>query len=356
MYLTPGTLVPYLLQKGVLVQADLLEENWVVLQADPERPVLYVSASGRGWVVKQASPLDRHRVAMLDREAAIFQLAAEVSWAKAIRPFLPRLQLYDPGVHALVTARLPYDTGLDCLRRQDVRPDTFGRRLGLALAKVHVELPQRNASGGLLSERLPWILDLDSAAIEDTQLPAVHRLLKLIEREPGLVAAITGLKQDWQGTSLIHGDAKLDNVLVRMGQRPHVWFVDWAFSGIGDPAWDVGTLIHSCLVLWLHGIGFSRDRPFDEAIEHASIPLPTARAFISALLAAYEHEKRFTEGAAMAFARRAFLFAGAALVQTAVAAARVKEELTPRQLAVVQTAMHLLADPEDALREFRHAA
>lgn len=356
MYLTAGTLVPYLLQKGVLSHSDLVHGNWCVLQGDRTRPVLRVATDGgRGWIVKQPSPLDQDHVAMLDREAALFQLAAAVPWAHPLKALMPKFRLYDAGVHVLLVELLPFDTGLDYLRRETARADTFGGLLGGALAAIHVRVSKRNATAGMLSEALPWILQIDAAGLKEMQQPCLRRMFELIQRERDLITAIVALKGRWQHATLIHGDAKLDNVLVAMGSRPRVWLVDWAFCGIGDPAWDVGTIMHSCLIVWLHGIHFSREQPFDDALEGAIIPLSLVQAFLAAFISAYGHARGLRHSAARIFFRRAFQCAGAALVQTAVASARAQGQVTPRHLAVIQAGSNLLNDPDDTLREFRCA-
>ena len=88
---------------------------------------------------------------MLDREAVIFQLAGEVPWARPLETLLPAFCLYDPGVHALIVEQLRYHIGFDCLRREAVQAETFGLLLGRALAVIHVAMPRRNATGGMLS-------------------------------------------------------------------------------------------------------------------------------------------------------------------------------------------------------------
>jgi aminoglycoside phosphotransferase (APT) family kinase protein len=353
VYLTAGSVVPYLLQKGILSAPSLLEDDWHALQSDATRPVLRITGSASpGWIVKQASPLDRNQVEMLDREAAIFQLAAEVGWARPLRKLLPEFRSYDPGVHALIVALVPHDTGLDHLRRSNAQPQVFGNLLGRALATVHVPLDQRGPSSAMLSKRMPWILQFDAADHEAMPAGAERRLVELVKREAGLSAALTRLGHDWRNATLVHGDAKLDNVLVRIGPRPRVWLVDWAFTGIGDPAWDVGTIVHSALMLWLHGIPFQREQPFTDALDEATLPLAATRDFIRTFTSAYCDARRLRNSAGRSFARRAFSYAGAAMVQSAIAAANLNDDLTPRQLAVIQTASHILDDPDDTLREF----
>ncbi|MGZ5127829.1 MAG: phosphotransferase family protein, partial [Burkholderiales bacterium] len=227
-----------------------------------------------------------------------------------------------------------------------------GRLLGRALAAIHIGMSTRNPTASMLSERVPWILMIDSAELEEMKRPSVRRMVELVRREAGVIDALVRLKAEWRNETLIHGDAKLDNVLVRTDRRPRVWFVDWAFSGIGDPAWDVGTIVHSCLVVWLHGMRFTRERAFDQAIECSAIPLQRVRTLTRALISSYQRGRRLSAPVAGAFTRRAFLFAGAALVQTAIVSARTQEQLTARQLAMIQTASHILDDPDDALRQF----
>jgi aminoglycoside phosphotransferase (APT) family kinase protein len=233
-----------------------------------------------------------------------------------------------------------------------VQPGTFGGLLGRALADVHVPLGRHSPGSALLSQRMPWILQMHSTGDGATTAAPEPRLVQLVRKDRQLAAALTRLARDWRNEALVHGDAKLDNVLVRTGARPRVWLVDWAFAGIGDPAWDVGTVLHSALLLWLHGIPFQRGRPLSDSIDRATLPLDTTRAFIRAFTDAYRDARRLRGAAARAFFRRAFRHGGAALLQSAIAAARHSDRPTTRQLAVIQMASHVLADPDDSLRQF----
>lgn len=352
MYLTAGTLLPYLLQKGIVSAAALVGGRWHVVQPDPGRPVLAaVTPAGRGWVVKQASPLDRDPIAMLGREAALYRLGATARWARPLGALQPRLALHDPGVHALVLEYLPHDTGLDRLRRESVQPAAFGAVVGRALAAVHVPLAAAGLPGELLAPRLPWVLRSGVADHPDMHRPAVRRMVELLRAEAGLAAPLAALARDWRDEALVHCDAKLDNLLVADRPQPRAWLVDWAYAGIGDPAWDAGTMLHSALVAWLHGIPFRRDRPFADSLGEATLPLALVREFAGALLGAYAAARRLRGAAGRAFAPRAFAYAGAALAQTAVAVARTHPEPTPRQLALLQAAANILADPAAAARE-----
>ena len=356
MYLTADTVVPYLLQRGILSPRMIVNEEWFVILGDAKRPVLRVSTlAGRGWVVKQASPLDLTRVRLLDREASLHDLARRDSWARPLKALLPRMHAYDPGIHALIVELIAYDTGWDHLRRASVRAEVLGGLLGRAFASIHVAVPRTAMPTALLAPQLPWILQLEHTDANDIEQAAMRRLLDLIEEEPALGAALRQIAVDWQGETFIHGDAKLDNVLVRMNRTPRLWLIDWAFACEGDPAWDIGSVIRSCLLLWIFGIAFRRDEPLQAAAERSVFPLTLVREFTTSFLAAYLDARALTGVRARAFLLRAFRYAGASMVQSALADARSRERFTLRQLSMLQMSTNMMEHPDQARREFYDA-
>ena len=352
MYLTTNNIVPYLLQKGIMSRSELLHTDWFVSQTDSRKPVLrVVSVDQCGWIVKQPSIRDRHQISLLDREAAIFQLANNMSWARCLKNLMPRFRFYDPGIHALIVEYLPHDTGLIHLRRVLTQPRAMGGRLGRALASVHIAKHKCSSSGDFLSERLPWVFQIDSAQSSEMRSIPEEQVVKIIQNDHQLVSALVRLRREWRYETLIHGDAKLDNVIVRSGNRLRDWFVDWAFSGIGDPAWDVGTILHSCLLLWLQGVPFKREQSLSDGLRKATLALTIVQTFAREFLSAYRRVRMLRGNLAAAFSRRMSMFAGAALVQSAVAAARVQKVMTQRQLAAIQMGSNIICDPDTNLRE-----
>jgi aminoglycoside phosphotransferase (APT) family kinase protein len=62
----------------------------------------------------------------------------------------------------------------------------------------------------------------------------------------GLVARLTSALPAEGETTLVHGDFRLDNVLVQLAPRPHIAaVVDWEMATLGDPLADLGlTLVY----------------------------------------------------------------------------------------------------------------
>lgn len=64
---------------------------------------------------------------------------------------------------------------------------------------------------------------------------------------PQLPEALDSLLSSWQFETLIHGDMRWENCLVRT-DRDTIHFVDWELANLGDGAWDVAGILHSSLV------------------------------------------------------------------------------------------------------------
>jgi hypothetical protein len=349
MYLTASTLVPYLLQRGVVSESELIEDDWFVKQSYAKRPVIRVSTfAGEGWIVKQASPLDTAHVHQLDREAALYQSATKEAWARPLRKLLPWFHAYDPGVHALVLQQIAHDTAWDHLRRTSSDPRALGSLLGRALACAHLAIPPPTFPSQMLPDQRPWILDLDFDVLAKEKTPSTSTVVELLRSEPSLLKCLGECRNHWRAETLVHGDAKADNAIVRLHHRPRVWLIDWGLAGHGDPAWDVGSMMQSGLVLWLNGIMFRKDEPFSFAAENSAFPFSRVRAFARSLTSSYLRAQALSSAPARRFIRRTFHLGGARLVQSAVEHARTVGNFTNRALAMLQMSVRLLEDPDRA--------
>ncbi|HET7544390.1 MAG TPA: aminoglycoside phosphotransferase family protein [Polyangiaceae bacterium] len=352
MYLTEDSALPYLLQRGIISARDLVRGDIFVSPSDLKRPVFRVSRpDGSGFIVKQPSPLDKAHVRMLDREAAFFDLVRTEPWARQIRPLVPRVRAYDRGVHVLVVEQVPHDTAWNHLRLAAANPVLLGKILGRAIARTHVRLPAKGAASRFLSTKLPWVLELNSKAPEQIHEPGTRAVLELMRENFVFSRALLDIERDFRAETLIHGDAKLDNVLFRAEPRPRAWLIDWAFSGVGDPAWDVGSMIQSALLLWFLGVPLRRDEPFEHGVGRATFPFSLVTQYATMFVRTYLDVRALAARERRWFVRRCARFAGAALAQSALADSRSHPHFTTRQLAMLQMSSRMLEHPEEAAAE-----
>ena len=313
------------------------------------------TTEGRGWIVKQASPLDATHVRMLDREAAFCRMLDALPWAHGLRSIVPRLRAYDPGVHALVVEYLPHETAWNYLRRKSANAKELGSAMGRTLARAHIGVPSGVPATAMFSAKLPWILQLNRVGVADIPEPATQALLAVIRSDSRLTRRLVDLERGWRIETLIHGDAKLDNVIVKMSGQSHAWLVDWAFAGEGDPAWDVGSTLQSALGLWLYGVDVRREHSIDESVSRAAFPVELVQSFAKSLLETYRAARELTQARWRLMLPRIIRYSGVALMQSALGDARSQQTYSPRQIVALQMGKELIASPLRAMREFLDA-
>ena len=92
----------------------------------------------------------------------------------------------------------------------------------------------------------PWGLDLAAPPVEILRVTSAANLdlLRIVQGSRRFKRGLDGLRRTWRPSSLIHGDLRADNVLLRR----RAWTtaagktsgcVDWGHCGWADPAWDV---------------------------------------------------------------------------------------------------------------------
>jgi len=165
---------------------------------------------------------------------------------------LPRRRHWDPARSVLVL-ELATDIADPAVLEQDAPPDVLAAVRGLvasALAECHRLPIDANPLAARLPQAASWVFDLarpTPASLRELA-PAQLSLIQALQSEPRAVAALDRLRDDWSPSRLVHGDFKWSNVLVRRdgaGTPAGVLLLDWEMAQLGDPAWDVGAVLHA---------------------------------------------------------------------------------------------------------------
>jgi aminoglycoside phosphotransferase (APT) family kinase protein len=192
----------------------------------------------------------------------------------------------------------------------------------------------------------PSIVTVDSLTPRDlADHPAGYReLARRIFAHEGLAAGLRGLAASASSSHWVHGDAKLDNVLVgaRVGRRVTATWIDLELAGAGDPAMDLGFLLGDVVHHWLAGIPTEPSEPLASSLTRARWPFAELRRRAHALLEGYGRKGKAD---ATTSPRRVVAFAGAFLVGRALANVLVHGALTPFALVCLHVARSLVVEP-----------
>jgi Ser/Thr protein kinase RdoA (MazF antagonist) len=98
----------------------------------------------------------------------------------------------------------------------------------------------------------PWLLDADRRARSATRLGRTRGpadVVRALDDEPRLRSAAAQVAARWTDRHWMHGGLTADNVVVQAAQPVRVRFFSFADAGLGDPAWDLATVLDT--ITWL---------------------------------------------------------------------------------------------------------
>jgi hypothetical protein len=185
-----------------------------------------------------------HECGTLEREAHCYRLARNDPEFAALNRIVPQCYAFDPELDLLISELLD---GAD-LRRlygHDSCPELdillgetmacYQRELRLPMAAMRDDFPCA----------LPWAFSLHQR--DDHSLLEVsdgnRELLRVIRGQGEIGAAVDRLAELWQAETLIHGDMKWLNCIMKGGENPCLKIVDWEVADFGDGLWDAGAVL-----------------------------------------------------------------------------------------------------------------
>lgn len=310
-------LLKHLLERGLVSRRSAVD-GAVVVVSDP--------AGAHFRVIDRRGPqlLVRSGGEAFEREAALGELVRDDPRFAALRPLFPRIVLIDRARELFVVETFAgANDAVEHHRLAGGPAEWFPARLGSWLAAWH-------RASTVLSPRTPVPQGVPPALMADGPLA---------RSAPVVGQAIARVAAGWRPATFIHGDVDFEHVFVAPEPARRVQLVDWADARIGDPAWDIGTVIESYYA-------WSLDPDLVSTVEGPVCRLGGVdlRRVLSAFWGAYAATAQFAGAEARAALLRAVGYAGARLV------ARVDAMLdTPARAAVatptVQAAVAMLTTP-----------
>lgn len=257
MFLLASDVAPFLLSRDLLTQRDVAGDRLRVREVRRRNRSFRVSGiDGPGLFIKQVAASAPDLAGSIGREAALHRLAETVPALSALRGATVRLRQFEEGRQALIFDLFAEAETLDARYRRLKRMDAdILSLLGAGLAGIHAEAEPSAAMIGtqIAAQRLPpWILTIGR---RDVPLFGAGgaQLVAMIRATPSVLQGLEGALSRWQPRTLIQGDMKWDNILVRDGAAgaPELRIVDWELADIGDPLWDVAGVLSGFYASWL---------------------------------------------------------------------------------------------------------
>ena len=347
--LAPQRIPQLLVQKALVTTRDLLAGEVRITPLSQRHQNFRVSLDhAPGFFIKQGTQAGT--TGTLAREARIYELLTRAPANPSVCRFLPRVHDYDARADVLILEEVACANDLLKYHEGSARfPVGIGRSLGQALGSLHAAaLPEAPPECGR-----PMALNLQrpELGVLRRASAATLELMQLVRQQPCLFEGLEKLRLEWRSETFIHCDVKLANVLVERGARRRIQgvrLVDWEFAGLGDPAWDLGSVFAAYLALWVSSIPMPRTDEPALLMHEAGSPLLRIQPLLGAFWDSYCRTLESMDGPTPDL-WRALRMTAARLLQTVYELCQFTMDLSGRMAVLVQLAINILDRPQDAL-------
>ncbi|MCU1408108.1 MAG: hypothetical protein JWM23_188 [Microbacteriaceae bacterium] len=296
-----AAVVRELLALGVLRIDDVVEHGLVVSETSVSHRSFRIRLGEReDLFVKQVDPVRSHGRDLVT-EAAVYRLARASPPLADVVPPCHAIGVSDELIVLGAVRGTPLSETAFAFGGVDATALSVLCEYGRAVARVHRVRPPTIGHE-------PWLL----AALEPGWgnygwLPRpCGELLMRLAATPALRRGFSRAAASWRVDGLVHGDLRWSNVLVALDEvPPRIWLVDWELACLGDPAWDIASVLADLLAsAAMRGLYAGR--------------LPDVWAPAHAFLAGYRSGAAPAPDAWQALVERGTTLAGVRLVQTLV--------------------------------------
>jgi thiamine kinase-like enzyme len=289
-----------------------------------------------------------------------------------LRPLMPEVLHFD-AAHSLIVFNYlnDYRDLADFYAKENVFPTGIASALGAILATFHRTTLNRQDYRDFFTQE-----DEGVAVVQISKLvgelehitPEVFgrvptdglKFFALYQRYDSLGKALAELADAFDPCCLTHNDLKLNNILLHDDWEQKLLspessgssilrLIDWERCGWGDPAFDLGMLIGSYLLIWLSSLVVSKTIAIEESLRMAMVPLEQLQPSIAALARAYFSNFPEILESRPQFLRRVMQFSGLALIIQIQVMLQYEKSFGNMGICMLQVAKGLLCRPEQLM-------
>lgn len=352
MFLTFRNIVHYLLDAGLINKQEIFSDQLKIKPVESRNnSFMILRKNAPSYFLKQVKALDSARTSTLKTEADCYWLTQNHPAFSAIADHIPTYINYDYTNHILVTECLTDTVNLaEFYSAAAHLPLEVAARQAQTLAACHRQTQSIRADTRikkLFSAHPPSVFGLDARSIEywNEKDKAGEQMVKLIRGNRKFLELLQNAGRDWQPTTLIHGDIKHANFLIKETNGAfRTYLIDWEIASFGDPCWDVAGILQNYFLYWID----RETKAQQDAYQGFS--LEEIQPSLQTFWETYRRAMEYAEAEADRKLEKALRFAGLKLIQTCGESVRNQPYMPTSSAMMLQLSMNILANPADTLR------
>lgn len=348
---------PLLLSRGFIKEEYVVDGGLEIINVSRRnRNFKVLSENGPCFLIKQGVGAEKIRT--VTHEAGIYQFFQSTIRLKEFSQFLPRYYAYYPEECILILELVENAQSLkEFYIQNDSFPPYSGRNMGSILGIFHnitSENEIRHAYEQQFLSKLPFGLSLHHPDLNLLQYcsQASVELIKIIHQSDEFCNLLDELSRVWRAESLIHGDIRWDNLSIvsssPSGEKMDLKVIDWELTSLGDPCWDVATVLCEYLSFWLQSAPISGESPPEEYLQFAKYPLEKMQPAIRAFWNTYTSCLHLDSDKSDEWLIRSIRYTAARLIQTAFEWVQLATQITDQAVILLQVSQNMLIRPREA--------
>jgi thiamine kinase-like enzyme len=358
MLLTEHNIFYYLLDKGMIDTTPVLNGEFTVHRIDSRNNNFLINRDfdHHCFFIKQVKALDAEKIETMKVEATAYMLAGNDVQYKALKDFLPAYHYYDAGSHVLITGQVK-----DALSVYDyyLQVSDFNSSLPQSIADIlssfhkTINPAQQNTGFQYFRKQMPWVFTIannPAPNFSGNAQSADQQVMQMIQKNQEFVQLLSQVPALWQPVSLIHNDAKFNNFLAGYDHEKKkinfVKLIDWELADIGDPLWDVASVMQNYLTLWL-----TTDLPEQQNSYMKKIALEQVQPCLQKFWQQYVLQMKWTAPQAQAALIKVAQFCALKLIHTCFETTPYTSTLQPVTVKMLQMSLNMLRSPADAAKQ-----
>ena len=348
MFLTFRNITHYLLDQGLITQKDIFNNNLIITPLESRNNSFTIQREGEtDFFLKQVKALDQERTATLKTEADCYWLAENHSNFSKLAEHIPTYVNYDYTNHILVTECLTNTVNLSQFYMEEKKmPIEVAAQQADTLAACHKQTRATDLEENvrrLFPNYRPSVFALNeqNLAYWSEKDKAAEQMVKLIRGNKKFLELLQNAGQDWQSSTLIHGDVKHANYLIKKEENSYqTYLIDWEIASFGDPCWDVAGVLQNYLLYWID----------NETSNHSyqGFDLESLKPSLQSFWQNYSQQMNFTQMEADAALEKSLRFSGLKLIQTCRESLREQQQMPTSSAMMLQLSLNILSNPKQS--------
>jgi thiamine kinase-like enzyme len=358
MLLTESNIIHYLLHRGLADTTSFVNGNFSCRSGRSRHNNFIINKEYETYryFVKQAFA-NKEKTRSLNREGYFYEFVSAKETYQELQKYLPGIKYFDEQNSILVLEYSTQYSNLYDWLLNEQQPDHLERvaaEVAAALFSLH-SISYKDPNGlqetGFLNEMKPWILNLPEMKITDSinaRSQAEVKSLQLIFTLPGFVQLIEEAVKLWQPSTLIHGDCKLNNFLVKQQIKEdkdfEIQLIDWELVNTGDPLWDMATVFQSVLTAWV----IKEDPLYKLTLTEKDFTIKTMQDFMATCWKEYAFRFNWDESMEGKMLEKCTAFSALRLLHACFESTPGAKSLRPYSARLLQLSHNILSDLKGA--------